>query len=119
MLGKHLPPCSDIDLSLIRRLIGPLMVDIVGIPGMALPIDIPGIPGMLGRGGMGELPADGGICPPGDLTAETRADIDTGGICDTANDAGVWFSSPDDKFNFCILEGAWNSLFDVRIFFKI
>lgn len=89
-----LPPARDsADLSLIRLLIGAAMPDnppgIVGkLPGM-FGNGIPAMLDMLGIGGIGVLPADGAIGPPpGDLTAETNADIDAGDTCETPKFGG-------------------------------
>lgn len=89
-------------MSLIRLLMGPAMLGMLGMEGM-LPgmFGNGGIPLMLcilGIGGIDVPPADGG--PTGDLTAETRADIDTGDTCDTPKFGGGWFISADDRLIF-------------------
>lgn len=61
---------------------GPAMLGMVGMVGMLPGIfgngGIPDMLDMLGMGGIG-APAEGGNCPPaGDLTADTKADIETG-----------------------------------------
>lgn len=78
---------------------------------------LPGVPGMFGNGGIPDMfdmfgiggiavpPADGGSCPPaGDLTAETRADIETGETWDTPKFGGGWLIRAVDRFNFGKLE---------------
>lgn len=59
---------------------------------------------MLGMGGMGAPPD--GCCwlPAGDLTAETRADIETGDTWETPKFGGGWLIRAVERFNFGILE---------------
>lgn len=108
-----LPPAKErADLSLIRRLMGPAMLGIVGIvgmlPGMFGKGGIPDIFDMLGIGGIGAPPAEGGSCPPaGDLTADTNADIETGDTWETPKFGGGWLIRAVERFNFGILEPVW------------
>lgn len=84
---------------------GPAMLGIapgkLGIGGSPVIFDI------LGIGGSGLPPAEGGNCPPGDLTADTNADMETGDTCDTPKVGGGWLISADDKLNFGKLELVW------------
>lgn len=106
---KGLPPVIEIvDLSLIRRLMGPAMLGMVGmvgmLPGMFGSGGIPEMFDMLGMGGMGAPLAEGGSCPPpGDLTADTSADIETD-TWETPKFGGGWLIRAFGRLNFGILE---------------
>ena len=77
----------------------PGMLGIGGNPDMFDMLD------MLGIGGKGVPPAEGGNCPPaGDLTADTKADMETGDTCDTPKFGGGWLIRADGKLNFGKLE---------------
>lgn len=90
---------------------GPAMLGMVGMVGMLPGIfgngGIPDMLDMLGMGGIG-APAEGGSCPPaGDLTADTKADIETGDTWETPKFGGGWLIRAVERFNFGILEPVW------------
>lgn len=90
----------------MRRLIGPailgMLPGILGIGGR------PAIFGMVGSGGIGAPPTAGGSWPPpGDLTADTSADMDTGDTWETPKLGGGWLISAVEKFSFGKLEPVW------------
>lgn len=105
MKETTLPPAKErADLSLMRRLIGPAMLGM--LPGIFGIGGRPGMFGMDGSGGIGALPADGGSWP-GDLTADTSADMDTGETWETPKLDGGWLISAVEKFSFGKLEPVW------------
>jgi hypothetical protein len=107
------PPASErVDLSLILLRMGPAMLGMLGrlgmLPGMFGIGGSPGMLDMLGRPGgrPGPPPDDGGSWPPaGDLTAETRADMETGDTWETLPKLdGGWLIKAEERFSFGILD---------------
>lgn len=97
----------------MRRLIGPAMLGM--LPGILGIGGKPDMLGIVGSGGIGAPPADGGSWPPpGDLTADTKADMDTGDTWETPKLGGGWLISAVEKFSFGKFEPVWNKVYKME-----